>query len=80
MKRTVREWIEFLRTEENATFAIEDINGLKAIYKDYKPADETIANCDNYGFEEWLNTVPIKVRYKNTYFGGTLFIIDVIKS
>ena len=78
MKRTVREWVNFFGEEENATFAIQDINGLRARPKDYKPMKEFIAELDDYGYEEWLDSVPVTVYYNNNHRGGTLFNVDII--
>lgn len=78
MKRTVREWVEFLKNEDNAKFAVEDINGLKA--KEYLSYADFMASMK--GYEDWLDTVPVKTWYANRSYNGkndTLFQVNVLK-
>lgn len=72
--RTVREWVEFLKNEPKATFAIEDIHGLEA--RLYFSAEKFYENLE--GFGRWLDSVPVKVYYNNNHRGGTLFIVDIL--
>ena len=60
MKRTVKEWAEFLNMDENQKFALESEGGLRVKIKDYK----TFAEFINY-YKWWLEQPVIKAYVDN---------------
>lgn len=61
MKRTVIEWVEFLNTDDNQRFGIEQHNSsLRMAVNDYLPAAEFVKT-----FEGWMNDPVAKVWHNN---------------
>ena len=71
MKRTVKEWVEFLNMDENQRFGLESEGGLKIKIKDYEPFAEFINHYDEW----WLNQ-PVIRAYVDNLPGYHLLIIS----
>ena len=71
MGRTIKEWAEFLNTDENQKFAIETEGGLKARPWNYKSFEDFLKV-----YEGWLDSSVINV-WVNNYPNGHLFIISL---
>ena len=52
MRRTVREWVEFLNIDENQRFALKSEGGITVKIKNYKPYQEFLDCYDDYWFEQ----------------------------
>lgn len=61
MKRTVKEWAEFLNMDENQKFGLESKGGIKIRIKDYKSFTEFINHYDEW----WLGQPVIKAYVDN---------------
>jgi hypothetical protein len=71
MNRTVKEWAEFLNTDENQKFAIEIEGGLKVRPWNYKSFKDFLEVC-----EGWLDS-PVVDVWVNNYPNGHLLIISL---
>ena len=61
MKRTAKEWAEFLNMDEDQRFALESEGGIKVKIKDYKPFDEFINQYDEW----WFNQPVVRAYVDN---------------
>lgn len=72
MKRTVKEWAEFLNTDENQKFALKSKGGLQVAIKDYKSFEDFINLYD-----EWWYARPVIKVYVDNLPNYHLFIISM---
>ncbi len=61
MKRTVKEWIEFLNMGSNHYIGLEMKNGMRCQLKNYLPAPNCIDSYDS-----WLDCIVTKAYIINT--------------
>lgn len=75
MNKTVREWIEFLNTEENQRFGLQMEDGISCHRKYYYPAE--IFMQERAG---WLDEIVTEVLFKNFEQDGIYYHLLIFKN